>query len=94
MTIIAFRRPPRGAALRAGKGAATAYAAAAGIRGLTVPSMWGDAVPPDPPAQMGKCNCRRWVNVVDAGHMTVHKRNGCATYMWGKVSHKPARFAQ
>ena len=59
-------RPPRGAALRANKEAATAHAAAAKIRGLNAPFEQGVSDPPHPPRLMGKCNCRRGEFVVDA----------------------------
>ena len=61
-------RPPRGAALRANKEAATAHAAAAKIRGLNAPFEQGVSDPPHPPRLMGKCNCRRGEFVVDAEH--------------------------
>ena len=62
----ATQRPPRGAALRANKEAATAHAAAAQIRGLKAPFEQGGSAPPQPPRLIGKCNCRRGENVVDA----------------------------
>ena len=58
---------PRGAALRANKEAATAHAAAAKIRGLNAPFEQGVFDPPHPPRLMGKCNCRRGENGLDAG---------------------------
>jgi len=62
----AIQRPPRGAALRANKDAATAHAAAAEIRGLNAPFEQGVSDPPHPPRLMGKCNCRRGENGLDA----------------------------
>ena len=64
----AILRPPRGAALRANKEAATAHAAAAKIRGLNAPFEQGGSAPPHPPRLIGKCNCRRGGFVVDAEH--------------------------
>ena len=65
---IATLSAPRGAALRANKEAATAHAAAAQIRGLKAPFEQGVSAPPHPPRLMGKCNCRRWENGLDAEH--------------------------